>query len=455
MTRLVHATHLVVGAGAMGLAFVDALVDHGDARVVLVDRRPAPGGHWLNAYPFVRLHQASSFYGVASTPLGNGRLQTGGPEAGLHERASQPEILHYYERVLQRLLDTGRVEFHPASEYVGDRTVVSRVSGTRLEVPGTCRVVDARYLAPHIPAETPPPFAVADGARVVPVNALADVREPPSRYVVVGSGKTATDACTWLLGHGVDPGAVTWVRPRDPWLLDRARVQPDPETFLAMAADVMEAAAASTTPEGLFARLEDAGVMLRLDARVTPTMARAPTIAAWEVEQLRRIEDVVRLGHVTAVERGRVVLAGGTVTVPDDALVVNCAADGSPHPPPVPVWQPDVVTLQAVRSGFPCFGAALIGYVEATRTDDATKNGLCPATPDAATLREWVTMTERGTRATRAFTAEPDVRDWADRTALNPARVPPGHLGSAALTEAQERLAAATGPALASLAAMP
>ncbi len=35
-----------------------------------------------------------------------------------------------------------------------------------------CRVVDARYLAPDIPAETPPQFAVDGGARVVPVNDL-------------------------------------------------------------------------------------------------------------------------------------------------------------------------------------------------------------------------------------------------------------------------------------------
>jgi hypothetical protein len=43
-----------------------------------------------------------------------------------------------------------------------------------------------------------------------------------SQYVIVGSGKTATDACIWLLDNGVDPGAICWVRPRDPWMLNRA-----------------------------------------------------------------------------------------------------------------------------------------------------------------------------------------------------------------------------------------
>src|SRR5215217_8653838 len=92
VTRTIDADYLVVGAGAMGMAFTDALIDHADVRVVLVDRRHGVGGHWLEAYPFVRLHQASAFYGVASTLLGGGSLQQHGPEQGLQERASQPEI---------------------------------------------------------------------------------------------------------------------------------------------------------------------------------------------------------------------------------------------------------------------------------------------------------------------------------------------------------------------------
>src|SRR6476469_3020772 len=132
----------------MGMAFADALVQHSDARVALVDRRHSVGGHWLEAYPFVRLHQASAFYGVASTALGGARQQHG-PEKGLHERASQPEICAYYEHALGRMVDTGRVEFLRGSEYVGDRTVVSHRSGERSTVPERCRIVDATYLAPR------------------------------------------------------------------------------------------------------------------------------------------------------------------------------------------------------------------------------------------------------------------------------------------------------------------
>src|ERR1700709_1659426 len=108
------------------MAFTDALIDHADVRVALVDRRHGVGGHWLAAYPFVRLHQSSTFYGVASTVLGGGRIQRQGPEAGLHERADQPKICAYYGDLLaDRMLGSGRVELFSGTEYVGDRTLVS------------------------------------------------------------------------------------------------------------------------------------------------------------------------------------------------------------------------------------------------------------------------------------------------------------------------------------------
>jgi hypothetical protein len=452
MTRTIDADYLVVGAGAMGMAFTDALTDHAGVRVALIDRRHGASGHWLEAYPFVRLHQASAFYGVASTLLGGGHLQQRGPEQGLQERASQSEICAYYARMLDRMLESGRVAFFPNTEYVGDRTVVSCISGERFEAPARCRIVDARYLAPSIPAEKPPPFGVSEGARVVPVNDLARLEEAPSQYVVAGSGKTATDAIIWLLSRGVDPDAVCWVRPRDPWMLNRALVQPDPAIFLGMAADTMQAAGEATSLEDLFLRLEDAGIVLRIDRTVMPTMAKTPTLAAWELEQLRTVGNVVRRGHIETVDRGKLNFGDGSVAVADDALVVHCAADGLKYPGLVPVWRPEAITLQPIRAGFPCFGAALVGYVEATREDDDEKNRLCPPSPYPNSMAEWATMNVVGTRSAMSFSAEPDIKDWADRVALNPARIPPGHPESAALDDARERLATHTRPGLARLA---
>jgi hypothetical protein len=438
-----EADYLVIGAGATGMAFTDALIGHADVRVALVDRRDGVGGHWREAYPFVRLHQASVFYGVASTVLG-GHVQSQGPERGLQERATQPEICAYYERVLDQMVASGRVQLLAGSEYVDD-AVVSLRTGERLRVPASCRVVDARYLAPTIPAETPPPFSVPPDARVVPVNDLPGL-DHPGPFVIVGSGKTATDAIVWLLGRGVDPDALCWVRPRDPWMLDRAVVQPDPAVFHGMAADIMEAAARSSSLAEVFLRLEDAGVMLRIDRGVTPTMAKTPTLARWELDLLRTVENVVRRGHLLAVSRGRLTFADGSVAVSHSAVVVHCAADGLPQRPPVPVWQPQAITLQPIRAGFPCFGAALVGYVEATRSSDAERNRLCPPSIYGNSRSDWARMQVLGSRAAASFGAEPDIRAWADSVAINPARIPADHPGSPALDAARERIAA-YGPA--------
>lgn len=454
--REVSTDYLVVGAGAMGMAFADALVDHADVHVTLVDRRHAAGGHWLQAYPFVQLHQASLFYGVASTVLGAGEVQQQGPEAGLQERARQAQVVAYYDDVLhRRFLGPGRGTFLGGSEYRTDgneHLVRSLVSGETTRVHVRRRVVDAAYLSPTIPATTPPPFPVADGRRVVPVNALSDLAEPPGGYVVLGSGKTATDAIVWLLRHGVPPDRLTWVRPREPWMLNRAVVQPTPGVALRMHADTMAAAAGAGSPDELFLRLEAAGVMLRIDARRVPTMAKAPTLGAWELELLRTVEHVVRLGHVRYVGERELELDGGTIELPRQALVVHCAAAGLQYPPPVPLWSADRIRLQTVRAGFPCFCGALAGYVEATRDDDRERNRLCPPNRYADAPADWALMQYRGTVASRTYTAEPDIAAWADGCALNPARLDPGHADDPAVVAARAALASVAEPGLRRLA---
>jgi len=440
MATMVDAEYLVVGAGATGMAFTDALIDHADVRVALVDRRYGPGGHWLDDYAFVRLHQASAFYGVASTLLGAGLVQRDGPEAGLYERAAGGEVCTYFARVLaERMVRSGKVAFYPNCDYVGDRQFVSRLSGQRYQVADGCRIVDARYLAPDIPAKTSPPFGVAEGVRVIAVNDLVNLGEAPGEFVIVGSGKTATDAVVWLLGNGVASDAIRWVRPRDPWMLNRAVVQPDPAVYVGMVADTMAAAAVASSADELFVRLEEAGVMLRVDQSVAPKMAKTPTLAQWELDLLRQITRVERRGHIHHVAPGRLAFADGEVATRKNAVVVHCAAPGLKYPALVPVWGADAIRVQPIRAGFPCFGAALVGYVEATRTDDAEKNRLCPPTPLPDTPTDWCLMQVLGARATTSFGAEPDIKAWADRVALNPAAMSPDQVNRPELSAALAR----------------
>jgi hypothetical protein len=316
------------------------------------------------------------------------------------------------------------------------------------------RLVDATYLSPTIPATTPAPFGVADGVRCIPVDELADVVDAPSAFVIVGSGKTATDAIVWLLRSGVDPDRIVWVRPRDPWMLNRAMVQPDPVVALGLASATMAAAAEAESLDDLFVRLEAADVLFRIDRDVAPTMAKTPTLGAWELDLLRTIENVVRLGHILEVTPGEIVLEDGAVRLPAGALVVHCAASGLQYPPLVPIWGPDAIRLQTIRAGFPCFNAALAGYVEATRDDDGERNRLCPPNTLPDSLTTWARMQVRNALATRVFNAEPDIAVWANACALNPSRLLPEQRDDPAVQAAQARLAEVGAPGLARLAAL-
>jgi hypothetical protein len=235
-------------------------------------------------------------------------------------------------------------------------------------------------------------------------------------------------------------------------MLNRAVVQPDPAVALGLAADTVAAAADAESLDDLFLRLEAAGVMLRIDNDVVPTMAKTPTLGAWELDLLRSVEHVVRLGHITHVTRGEIVLDDGVVPLAPGSLVVHCAASGLQYPPLVPLWEPDKIRLQTIRVGFPCFCAALAGYVEATRDDDRERNRLCPPNILPDRPADWARMQVRGTLAARAYGAEPDIAAWADACALNPARIDPSQRDDPAVRAAAARLADTAERGLARLA---
>ena len=396
MDPLIETDYLVVGAGASGLAFADTLLDETDAHVTVVDRHGKPGGHWNDAYPFVTLHQPSAFYGVNSTELGSGRKDTTGLNAGLYELASGAEICGYYDRVVNtRLVPSGRVSYHPMSDYEGEGRFRSLLSGAVTRVHVRRKVVDATYASPTVPSTHTPSFSVAPGVRVVPPNALPGLgseAEVPHRFTVLGGGKTAMDTVVWLVQAGADPDAITWVVPRDSWLINRVTTQPAPEFFdevIGGQADQMAAFAAATSTDDLFLRLEACGAVTRVDRDRTPRMFHLATVAPGEVEVLRRVRDVVRLGRVRALEPGRVVLDDGEVPVAPGTLFVDCTASAVRPRPLQPVFQGDRIVLQMLRLPQPAFSSALTAWVEVHHDDEEQQNRLCAPVRFPHTLDEY------------------------------------------------------------------
>jgi hypothetical protein len=393
----IKTDYLIIGSGAVGLAFVDTLLDESDADIVIVDRHGKPGGHWNDAYSFVALHQPSAFYGVNSTPLGSNHKDMIGVNEGLYELASGPEVSGYFDSVMrQRLLPSGRVRYFPMSDYVGDSRFVSLLSGKETQVTVAKKTVNATYYGTTVPSTHTPAFAVDKGVQLITPNALPQLwmnkGERPSRYVIVGAGKTAMDAGVWLLGAGADPDAISWVMPRDSWLLNRLRVQPGIEFFnetIGGQAAQMAAFAQAESIDDLFLRLEAEDIMLRIYPDVKPTMFHYATMSKGEIAELRKITNVIRMGRVQAIDAGGLTLDQGRVAMEKNTLYIDCTASAVERRPAIPIFDGNLITPQLVRAPQPAFSAALIAYVEANYEDDAKKNQLCGTVPFPHTIDQY------------------------------------------------------------------
>ena len=432
--------YLIVGAGATGLAFADSLLAETDAHVTIVDRRGKPGGHWNDAYPFVTLHQPSAFYGVNSLELGTGRKDTVGLNQGLYELASGAEVSGYYDRVMSsRLLAGGRVSFHPMCEYQGRQDgegdsyrVRSLLSGAVTEVRVRRKLVDATYNSPSVPSTHTPRFTVDHGVVVVPPNALPGLATSgpagplPRRFVVLGGGKTAMDTCVWLLQSGADPHTITWVVPRDSWLINRVTTQPAAEFFdetIGSQADQMEALATATDTQDLFLRLERCGAITRIDRDRTPSMFHLATVAPGEVQVLRQIHGVVRLGRVRELHADRMLLDRGTVPVETGTLFIDCTASAVERRPVQPVFQGNRIVLQMLRLPQPAFSAALTAYVEAHHDagddNDKHKNTLCGTVPFPHNLEDYPAVMLATMWNQYQWGQDPTLRRWIRNSRLD------------------------------------
>ena len=421
-TTTLSADYLIIGSGAMGMAFTDVLLSESDASVVMVDRHHQPGGHWNDAYPFVRLHQPSAFYGVESKHLGSDQIDQVGWNKGLYELATNSEVIAYFDQVMnQNFLPSGRVQYFPSCDYAGDTHFVSRLSGDTYTVDAKT-VVDATYMNVTVPSVSGPKYEVAGGVALVPPNGLPQVMGQYESYVIVGAGKTAMDSCLFLLKNGVNPDTIRWIMPRDSWVLDRAIIQPG-EEFQERVTEVFGqqfvAIAESTSMADMFDRVVEAGVLMPFDPNVRPTMYRCATVTHAELEQLRRIKNIVRLGRVQRIGASSIVLDGGSIDTDGKTLHVNCTADGLERRPVVPIWQPGKITLQSVRTCQQVFSAAFLGHVEAAYDSDEIKNGLCTVVPHPDTDVDFMRSALGNMANQMVWSQDPGLKAWLANSRLD------------------------------------
>jgi hypothetical protein len=441
--QMLHADYLVIGSGAVAMSFVDVIVSESNATVVMVDRHHGPGGHWNDAYPFVRLHQPSAYYGVNSKALGTG---------GADDRATGSEMVAYYEQVMAGFLQTGRVRYFPMCDYTGDfaatHTFHSLTASTEYQVTVNRKIVDTTYLKTAVPSTHPPKYSVEAGVRCIPVNQLPHVREAPTGYCVVGSGKTGIDAVLWLLDNAVS---------RDAWYQNRANAVPGMEHFehsYGAVTSQYEAIGQASSVSDLLHRLNAAEVLLRIDDQVEPTMYHGATMSQAELHKLRTVKNVVRMGRVRTIALDRVELDRGTIPADSGWLFVDCSASAvAKGLPMLPVFDGPKITPQFVRLVQPTFSAALIAHIELQLDDEDVKNEICTAVPIPDVPADWLRMFAVNTVNQQRWRNVDGLSEWMAASRLDgfsslASQVDPGDKPKIKILQ---RLAAALGPAVENL----
>ncbi|MFT5578812.1 MAG: hypothetical protein ACI9WS_001567 [Paraglaciecola psychrophila] len=424
--KKLEADYLVIGTGAVGMAFVDTLLEESQATVIMVDSHHLPGGHWNDAYPYVRLHQPSHFYGVTSKSLGSGTIDQSGSNAGYYELASGAEVQAYFEQLMrQRFLPSGRVQYFPMCEYDGDGQFHNMMSGQEFSVQVNKRVVDSTYFKTSVPSRHQRSFDVSDSVTCIAPNELPTLAAQFDHFCILGAGKTAMDAGVWLLDHGSDADAVSWVCPRQSWMINRQVTQGSVEFFkesIGGFAAQMEAIAQASSVEDLFDRLEACGFMLRIDKTKRPSMFHFATISKGEVAQLQRIKKVIQLGRVQQITAdGLTMKDGAQAAMPENTLYIDCTASAVDFSSSKtrPIYEPGLITIQGVRIPNPCLSGAITAYVEAHYDNDEERNRLCqPVTlPDDQV--SWLKTTLGNMMNQGTWAGEPELNRWVQNNRLD------------------------------------
>jgi hypothetical protein len=180
-------------------------------------------------------------------------------------------------------------------------------------------------------------------------------------------------------------------------------------------------------------------------------MFRGPTVSTAEIELLRQVDGVIRLGRVRRIEADTIRLDEGTIPTTSGALHVHAAAGGLNPAPETPIFAPRRIRLQSMRIGLAPFNSSLIAYVEATRADTATKNRLCPPNRQPDTPTDWIRGTLISLQADSMWAQEDDIAAWMGHARVNIASGLRAQLSHPEVATNMTRYLASLDPAIANL----
>ncbi len=404
--------YLVVGAGTAGMSFIDTvLTENSTATVILVDRNALPGGHWTKAYPFVKLHIVSCNYGVNSEPLGRSLDRRRGYEKlDIFDRASGQEIVEYYCKVEKKFQSTGRFKSFFGCEYskeeiigrsTSNHTVHSIIKRDGEVLHLQCRKLVMIHTNVLVPSMRTAPFPVHESVNFKPVNYLPEAIKSGgfTNYVILGAGKTSSDAIIKLLESGVNQSSITWVVSQDVWFLLRDRLFFRNSTYKG-SSRLAKSILKKNSTKDIFLDWERKGLIARLDHPdgSFPTVFKGATVASCEMSLLKSVKNVVRFGRVTSIDADGVMNFGNEDSTRGvqqvhltsnnaTTLFVDCMAFDfygyASFPRNMKIYLENKINLGPLIGFFnPSLSSAIIAYLECNISEDSTKNDCLYYTSD-------------------------------------------------------------------------
>ncbi|KAI9006461.1 pyridine nucleotide-disulfide oxidoreductase-domain-containing protein [Hyaloraphidium curvatum] len=430
MSSPVAADYLVIGAGAFGVVFSDALLSSNpDATIVLAERNDRPGGHWIHAYPFVNLHQPAANYGVASAELSTGKVDKTGTNAGLEALASGQEVEAHLKRAVFTMEGTGRLRFLPSHEWIeSEKRLRNLINGQTVEVKYR-KLVLANYNTTITSAMRPPPWTVAPGVRCVPSRELpaAAAAQTPARFCILGGGKTGMDCIVWMIERGVSPKDITWVIPRDFYAVNRdaTQVGQNREMSARLSRAQRTAIDSAKSFDEALKNCLDCGYLLKLASATNLTAMHGAVISRGELALLDQVTDVERRGRVASIDAGGFTLTNGVRReMPANTIYVDCAAATVKAKPQVPIWQDGKIVIPFLTAGIPCFSAALIARLECLPRSDAYKNYMLRPSAFPDVPHEMVPGNHNAAANLARIFSVPELARWTLACRLSPTGLP-------------------------------
>jgi len=276
-------------------------------KVILVDKHPAPGGHWNDAYDFVSLHQPSLLYGVTSKQLEGNWLSCLLKEYTLpwKHKATKAQILAYFKSLVDGWVGKGKVEYYNRCKYDfanedGIHKFYSLDGKKCFNVKVNIKLINAVLMEPIVPSIHPVDIPIEEGITLSSVNDVFRMNESglrsddKRRFLVMGCGKTGIDTIMYLQREmGVDPDHITWIIPNDVWCLKYSTPRDYATALLEFDGDKEKAHLA----------LEERGGFIRLDESVLPTRFRFAAVTSEDMVILRKVKKVIRRGRVASIRR--------------------------------------------------------------------------------------------------------------------------------------------------------